>query len=84
MTVKKLKFTLKGQHWCPYCLRQMKALHGDEAPVHGDIGICRACGHTMVINSWARGNKLCKPRDTDWQWIEASAEYQALLVRLSA
>ena len=76
-------YKLTGHSWCPYCLRECKQLHGDSAPVHGDIGICKACGHTLVINSWARSNKLRKPRDTDWEWIEASKQYRALLERMS-
>ena len=77
-----IAYQLKGHNWCPYCLRQAKAFHGDSAPMHGDIGICRECGHTMVINQrCSKNNKLKKPADTDWDWIEASSQYASLLAR---
>jgi predicted amidophosphoribosyltransferase len=75
------RFELKGKNWCPYCLRQMKALHGEDKPVHGDIGICRACGHTLVFNTRTSHNKLRKPKDEDWEWIETSESYLRLLRR---
>lgn len=49
---------------CPNCYRRMIAAtdhHGEEAPMHGDIAICKACREPAIFDFTRRKNTLRRP-----------------------
>lgn len=56
---------------CPYCYRMTNRAvedNGADAPMHGDIGLCTACGELMMFDFTRRKNHLRKPT-----WAERAA-----------
>jgi hypothetical protein len=49
---------------CPYCYRRMIAAtdhFGEEAPMHGDLAICKVCGEVSVFDFTRRKNTVRRP-----------------------